>query len=438
MTDSAPPSTHDAMPDASPGSGMDRRVTRSRWSRLRRLRLPLLALAAVGGIVAMIRLVPASGSLAVAQDQVTIAVAQHAPFQDYLPLRATVAPLRTVYVGAVAGGVVERVALLDGASVHTGEVLATLTNTQLELDVSSREASIAGQLGSVSAQRLSLQQNTTAEENAVAEARYTLLKAQRELDIRRRLHEQGFEADAGVRGFEDEARYDTARLRTLRQARLRDQAIAARQADEIDQTAARLGHTLDVVRDSLQALTLRAPVAGRLTDFALQPGQSLKQGDQIGRIDSEDAYRLEADIDEFYLGRVSPGQHATAELDAGASRLTVSRVRPQVAGGQFRAELSFDGASPPSLRRGESVDARITLGDTRPALVLPNGPWLDGSGGSFVFVLDANGRHAVRRAITSGRRNPEQVEITSGLSAGERVITSSIANAQNFTSLLMN
>jgi hypothetical protein len=59
-----------------------------------------------------------------------------------------------------------------------------------------------------------------------------------------------------------------------------------------------------------------------------------------------------------------------------------------------------------------------------PALVLPAGAFLAETGGDWIFVLDAGRREAQRRRIKTGRRNVEQVEILSGLAAGERVITS--------------
>ena len=54
---------------------------------------------------------------------------------------------------------------------------------------------------------------------------------------------------------------------------------------------------------------------------------------------------------------------------------------------------------------------------------MPVGSWLD-AGGASAFVLDADGAHARRRTIRTGRRNPEQVEILSGLASGERIVTS--------------
>ncbi|HTN41094.1 MAG TPA: efflux transporter periplasmic adaptor subunit, partial [Asticcacaulis sp.] len=48
--------------------------------------------------------------------------------------------------------------------------------------------------------------------------------------------------------------------------------------------------------------------------------------------------------------------------------------------------------------------------------------------GAYAFVLNARGDRADRRVITSGRRNPDQVEILSGLKPGERILTSPLTN----------
>jgi HlyD family secretion protein len=66
------------------------------------------------------------------------------------------------------------------------------------------------------------------------------------------------------------------------------------------------------VRAGLDALVIRAPMAGRLTNFTLQAGQTLKAGDTAGQVDSEGSWKLTADVDEFYLGRVAVGQKAVA------------------------------------------------------------------------------------------------------------------------------
>uniref|UniRef100_UPI0015772743 efflux RND transporter periplasmic adaptor subunit n=1 Tax=Sphingomonas bacterium TaxID=1895847 RepID=UPI0015772743 len=189
----------------------------------------------------------------------------------------------------------------------------------------------------------------------------------------------------------------------------------------------RLAGNLTAVRAGLDALIVRAPVGGRLTNFTIQPGQTLKPGDPAGQVDSEGSWKLVADVDEYYLGRLAVGQRGSAD---GGTRLAVIRVLPAVANGRFRVEIGFNGQPPAGLHRGQTLDIRVTLGGTAAALVAPVGGWLDAGGGASVFVLDADGRHARRRAIKVGRRNPEQAEILAGLHPGERIVTSATASVK--------
>lgn len=420
--------------ESASGASMDRPIARTKRSRNRLYVGGGIGAAAVAAALAL-WLAPGGGALAVKQGEVTTAEVVRGPFQDYLPLRAEVVPLTTVFVTAVEGGQVAEVLVQDGQPVAAGAPLARLSNPQLLLEVTAREAEIAARLGDVSAQELALQRARAERDQELADTSYRLLTAGRELERRQRLHDAGFESDAGLRTYADEAAYHQQRLAALKGDQDREARIGEAQSAQIRQMADRLESNLRIVQASLGALTVRAPAAGRLTNFTLQPGQPLKAGETVGQVDSEGAYKLAAEIDEYYLGRVAPGQAATADVDGRPLRLRVLRVLPQVSGGRFRAEFAFEGAPPPSLRRGQGLDLRLTLGDTRPALTLPNGAWLEASGGAYAFVVE--GGRAERRAIAVGRRNPEQVEVLKGLRPGERVVTSSYAGLEPYKQLIL-
>jgi HlyD family secretion protein len=325
----------------------------------------------------------------------------------------------------VEGGRVERRLVEDGALVGAGTLLAVLSNPQLELEVTSREAQIAGGLSDVSGQRLALERTRLEREREISQANFELLKANRELQVHRSLHSKGFQSDARLEIATTEANYHRQRVAALQQGARQEAGLTAGQRAEIGRTADRLHGNLREVREGLRALEIRAPVAGRLTAFELQPGQAVQPRQRVGQVDSEGAYKLTAQIDEFYLGRVSVGQSATAEHEGRTYRLRVSRIVPQVQEGRFQTELEFVRETPPSLRRGQTLDLEVTLGDTRPALILPNGPFVETTGGTWVFVLEPGERRAERRTIRTGRRNPLEIEVLSGLKAGEQVVTSS-------------
>ncbi|MDQ2879268.1 MAG: HlyD family efflux transporter periplasmic adaptor subunit [Pseudomonadota bacterium] len=405
------------------GATMDRAVERKRMDP----RLRWIAIAIGGILIALVAwwLIPAGGSTDIAAAEVETGTVQRAPFDDYLPVRATVAPRLTTYVSAISGGQVEKLMVQDGMMVAAGQPLATLANPSLKLDILSREAEIAGRLGDISGQDLTLERNRLDRANETATADYDLVKARRDLSIRQRLHDQGFVSDEGVKGYQEQAQYQQKRLGQLRSGEAHEDRIAGVQAARLADARSRLSGSMEAVRAGLDALVVRAPVGGRLTNFNVQPGQMLRAGEQAGQIDSEGAWKLVADVDEYYLGRVSIGQAASGD---GNVALIVTKVLPAVSNGRFRVELGFKGQAPAALNRGQTMDIRITLGATRKALVAPVGGWLDAGAGSSAFVVDADGHHAHRRTIRTGARNPEQVEIASGLAAGDRIVTSNTAS----------
>jgi HlyD family secretion protein len=400
------------------GAAMDRRIAKP---KTRRWRAPLATAAGIVAIVAGWYALPSSGSTNVAAGDIETGAVTRAPFEDYLPVRANVAPAMTTYVSAISGGQVEKLLVQDGTMVTAGQPLATVLNPSLKLDILTREAAIAGQLGTVSADDLALERGRLDRSTQTAAAGYDLVKARRDLSVQQQLHDQGFVSDAGVATYREQADYQEKRLAQLKSGEVAERRIAALQAMRLQETRARLSGNLAAVEQSLDALTIRAPVAGRLTNFTIQPGQNLKPGDAAGQIDSEGRWKLVADVDEYYLGRVHVGQAATID---GRPGLVVAKVLPAVTDGRFRIELGFAGGTPPRLNRGQSVDVRVTLGASRAAVVAPTGAWLDSGGGTSAFVVDSSGRHAARRTIRVGARNPQAVEILSGLQPGERIVTS--------------
>ena len=110
-------------------------------------------------------------------------------------------------------------------------------------------------------------------------------------------------------------------------------------------------------------------------------------------------------------------------------QLEVSKIYPEVQASQFKVDLRFIDNAPADIRRGQTLQVRLVLGDTTErAVLLTNGPFFNDTGGAWVFVLDADGKAATRRNVQLGRRNPGSIEVESGLLPGDEVIISSYAN----------
>lgn len=404
------------------GGAMDRVVERRGPTGRQKIALGV-ALAAVLGVGAWVAL-PTGNRQTVAAERVTVSPVTRGIFEDFLPLRARVTPLVTVFLDAVEGGRVEQVLVEDGVTVAKGQLLAVLSNAELQLSTLARQTEVEQQLNNMRSQELALAQSRVQNRRDIILAELDAVKADRLYRMQAGLAERGFVAARVFRDTTDDREAQARRLAVLRDGAATDERLQSSQLAQLRAASASLRSSLSLARASLEQLNLRAPVAGQLTAFSIQVGQSMSRGERLGQIDSPGRNKLVAGVDEFYLGRVTLGQRATLDWQGRDYALKVSKISPQVRSGEFETELQFVGAEPPGVQRGQTMQARLTLGDPRPAVLVPNGSYYSETGGAWVFVVTTDGREAVKRPVRLGRRNARFIEVLDGLEPGERVLTS--------------
>ena len=170
---------------------------------------------------------------------------------------------------------------------------------------------------------------------------------------------------------------------------------------------------------------MRAPEDGKLSGLIVEVGQSIARGGRIGQLDDPANFKLRASLDEYYLSRIDIDQSAYFSLGGDDYQLNLAKVYPQVKNGQFEIDLLFVDDEPTQIRRGQTIQGKLTLGDPAPARLIPNGAFYQDTGGNWLFVVTADGARAVRRNVKLGRRNARFIEVVEGLDVGEQVITSS-------------
>jgi len=363
-------------------------------------------------------------TLKVANDRIVVADVRAGEFDDFIPVRGRVTPLRTIYLDTVDGGRVEKVHVEDGAIVQEGQLLVELSNTALQLDAVSREAQVTEQLNDLRTLELDLTRNRLQHEKDLVEIDYQVIRLERLIERRREQSEKGNIPRADYEDAGDELEYYRRKRAVTLESQKTDLRLQEAQLQQLRDTGAQLQANLEIARRNLQALEVRAPMSGKLTALNAEVGQSLKAGDRLGQIDDPEGYKLSALIDEFYLGRVDLEQTAELTMDGRSHALRVTKIFPQVKDNRFEIELGFTGEPPAGVRRGQTLQLQLVLGDPVEALMIPNGAFYQDTGGNWLFVVSADGTQAVRRNVHLGRRNPRFIEVLDGLEAGERVVVS--------------
>ena len=182
---------------------------------------------------------------------------------------------------------------------------------------------------------------------------------------------------------------------------------------------------LQLAQARLDKSDIRAPFSGVMGLRNVSPGDYVRDGADLGVIEDLSSMKVDVRLPERYLGRVHrgqpiqlsfdsmPGKTFTATLDAIDAQIDTNG-RSLLARGKL---ANPDGG----LRTGMYARARVVLRENPKALVVPEEALIPQGSETFVYRID-NGK-AMRVKVVTGLRRDARVEVVSGLSVGDQVVT---------------
>ncbi len=366
-------------------------------------------------------------SLSINAQRVTASTVTTGTFEDFIPLRGRLVPRSTVYLDAIEGGRVDAVLVEDGMMVTAGQSIAVLSNTGLQLEVLGREAAVTEQLNNMRTIELQLEQNRLSHKRNLVEIDYQVIRLNRSIARQQDLASRDLVAQSTVDELQDELTYYRNRLEVTLESQASDARLQEQQLKQLRDANDQLLTGLTFARKNLGDLNMRAPLDGKLSGFNIEIGQSIERGGRIGQIDDPDHYKLNVQIDEYYLGRIDLKQLGVASHNGRDFHVEIAKIYPQVTNGQFEVDMIF-AEEPLGVRRGQTLQLKLTLGDNSDAILIPNGTFYQETGGNWIFVVSPDGSEAIRRTVRLGRRNVDFIEVLEGLDPGEQVITSAYSS----------
>jgi HlyD family secretion protein len=400
---------------------MDKKIERKRFNK----KTILISV----GVVLFVGLVGYGYSLSLNKvykadaDKVTISPVIYGDFEDVVLLNASVVPLTSVIISSPEGGTVAEIFTENGANVVKGTPLLRITNPNALSSYTSSETGITEQINQLRKLRLDLEQNQRVMSQDMMEIENSLRTASRKYKVDSTLFSKKVITTQEFAASSQDYEYYQGRKKILKEAVKQENKSRIMQLQQIDISIGRMNESLETIRQNIENMTIKAPVAGRLSSYDPIIGKSYNVNEMLGKIDVMQGYKLQAGVDEYYINRVKEGQTANCEFNGKTYKLSVKKVIPEVTSGQFQIELTFEGQSPVELRRGLSLQVKLTLSDNSKSLLVSQGQFFQSTGGSWVFVLK-DGK-ALKRNVKIGRKNYLYYEILDGLQKGEQVITSS-------------
>lgn len=358
--------------------------------------------------------------------KVHAATVQRGPIRSLVSTNGKVEPVQGFGFEAHApiATTVKRLLAKEGDQVHKGQLLLQLDDS----DIRSQAARAQAQMKSAQASLAAIKNSGTQEEvitlsTQLIKTRAARDVAQRNLDAYRRLQQQGAASPGEVQHAEQTLHSAQADLNLLEQKqkdRYSPPEVARTESQVAEAQAA-----YDSAIDALSKSSVRAPFDGTVYSLPVKQGAFVQTGDLLLQEADLSKVLVRAFVDEPDIGRLQIGQRVEATWDAVSGRTWVgtvssvpSTVKPR--GNRNVGETTCVIANPdhrllPNINLGVTIvvaehDNVLTL--QRDAMHIDDSvPYV------FKIVEDRIKRQNIRFSL----QNLTRVEITSGLSEGDRV-----------------
>ena len=301
---------------------------------------------------------------------------QPTSFNKVLPLSGSLNPYQQTLVSARASGEVAQVWVREGQTVNKGDALAELSTITYQAQVDQARA-------------------------AVNSAQQNLALAQQDYKNNKELLDAGFIAKMALQ-----------RIAVNRQS-AQSALVQAQQS-------------LVIAQRSLNDARISAPIAGVVAARKINVGDTVGIGSPLFSIVNDNTFELSSPIPAEQIGQVQVGQSVQLHTAGVANEFsgTIERVNPAAQAGSRSYMVYVRVFNNGQLRSGMFAEGNILLSSRPNVLSVPATAVRTTDGLSYVYVV--NNDVLEKRAVTLGERAGEQIdaltEITSGLSAGERVV----------------
>lgn len=369
---------------------------------------------------------------------INISTVEQGNFNDYVRLSGTVQPMTSVQLSPLESGMVERIVAEEGTQVKRGDVILELSNNSLSMQILQSEADLAEKQNILRNTMISMEQERLSLRQEKLQLDLEVQRLKRVYEQNQNLYNDKLLAREEYLQAKENYELAVRKRELVLERQKQDSLYRTSQVAQMEESLRSMQLNMELIRQRVDNLKVKAPIDGEVGILDAVLGQSLSQGANIGQVNNLTTYKVQAQVDEHYIDRITTGLIASFERQDSKHEMQLYKVYPEVRNGQFKADFRFSSTVPKNIRSGQTYYLNLQLGETAEAILIPRGSFYQATGGRWIYVVDKSGEKAVRREIRIGRQNPQYYEVLEGLQPGEKVITSSYDNFGENEVLILN
>ena len=397
--------------------GIAEKKRRNRWLMVA---AGVVTIAAV--TVALAGLDPAAP--AVDRDTVWIGTVERGDFERQVRGHGTLVPENLRWVQSQTTGRVEFVHVKPGHRVEADGIILELSNPEVTRSAIDAENALLRAEAELESLRMNLVSSELDQRARVAELDAEYTRVTLEAEANRELNEKGLISEIALRSSEAMARalatqQEIEAQRSEMNPKANRAFLAAKQA-EVEQHRA----LYRLRADQLDALAVRAGIAGVVQEVPVEIGQQVATGTMLAKVAEPTRLQAELRVPATRARDVRPGQTVSVDTRNGIVDGTVTRVDPSVHEGSVMVEVGLAGPLPEGARPDMAVDGAIQIELLTNVLYIGRPVQAQENATIGLYRLEADGEHARRASVRLGSSSVDTIEIVEGLAQGDRVILS--------------
>lgn len=364
-------------------------------------------------------------------------------FQEYINIIGRIVSSRTSYIDTLETGTVKELLVEEGDLLSEGQTVLVLRNNQLETSLRLKQSQIKEKELIISMEQLICDQKELAMQEELLDIDHKINDLAKEYEQSKKLYNliraiSKNEFDK----IEDAYNYWQKKRDALIAQHQLKKNLMAQQLDHNKIGLAILKTEKKRLERRIANLIIKVATAGLLTKLDASVGEIKSAGSRIAQFDIIHPLKIEAEIDEYYLNKVNinyEGRFGIADPQGKKTfHVVVTTIHPEVENNVFTVDLKFKDNQTTTFIIGQTFDIELALGKPQEAIIIKKGPFIQDTGGNWVYVVAPSRDKAFKRRIKVGRQNPEYLEVLKGLKSGEEIIISRYDTYNNLAEITIN
>ncbi len=184
---------------------------------------------------------------------------------------------------------------------------------------------------------------------------------------------------------------------------------------------------MDIIRESIRKTEIRAPFGGKLGLKNVSPGAYVTPASVLTTISQVSSLKIQFNVPERYGAQLKPGLPVSFSIDGTNKTFTATVIASEISIDENTRSLAVRALikqQDPALIPGAFAKVKIVLGKNNEALMVPNSVIIPSGRKKQLYVYE--GGKAMMKEVTTGVRDSTNIQVLTGIKAGDTVITSAV------------